>query len=133
MDIVIARQLIKDYNGLRAVDGVDFSIAKVFPEGLNTTAGSAGLGTPAYMAPEQLEGAPADPRFDVYALGITIWQMLARPVPRWDPYQTPLPGVYLCSSATPPGPAVHGMCGLHAARRALRDRFGIRRLPSLAP
>lgn len=56
---------------------LDFSIAKVFPEGLNTTAGSAGLGTPAYMAPEQLEGAPADPRFDVYALGITLWQMLA--------------------------------------------------------
>ncbi len=56
---------------------LDFSIAKVFPEGLKTTAGSAGLGTPAYMAPEQLEGAPADPRFDVYALGITTWQMLA--------------------------------------------------------
>ena len=70
---------------------------------------------------------------DIAAGAVTIWQMLARPVPRWDPYKTPLAGVYLCSSATPPGPAVHGMCGLHAARRALRDRFGIRRLPSLAP
>ena len=70
---------------------------------------------------------------DIAAGAVTIWQMLARPVPRWDPYTTPLAGVYLCSSATPPGPAVHGMCGLHAARRALRDRFGIRRLPSLAP
>ena len=64
---------------------LDFSIAKVFPEGLNTTAGSAGLGTPAYMAPEQLSGAPADPRFDVYALGITIWQMLAGKNPFDDP------------------------------------------------
>lgn len=70
---------------------------------------------------------------DIAAGAVTIWQMLARPVPRWDPYATPLPGVYLCSQSTPPGPAVHGMCGLHAARRALRDRFGIRRLPSLAP
>jgi eukaryotic-like serine/threonine-protein kinase len=63
---------------------LDFSIAKVFPEGLTTTAGSAGLGTPAYMAPEQLEGAPADPRFDVYALGITLWQMLAGRSPLAD-------------------------------------------------
>lgn len=50
----------------------------------------------------------------------TVWQTLARPVPRWDPYATPLPGVFLCSSATPPGPGVHGMCGVHAARSALR-------------
>ncbi|HEX5994549.1 MAG TPA: NAD(P)/FAD-dependent oxidoreductase, partial [Jiangellales bacterium] len=73
------------------------------------------------------------PGGDIASGAVTIWQMLARPVLRWDPYTTPLAGVYLCSSATPPGPAVHGMCGLHAARRALRDRFGIRRLPSLAP
>lgn len=70
---------------------------------------------------------------DIAAGAVTMWQMLARPVLRWDPYATPVPGVYLCSASTPPGPAVHGMCGLHAAKRALRDRFGIRRLPSLAP
>jgi phytoene dehydrogenase-like protein len=51
--------------------------------------------------------------------------MVMRPAPRWDPYSTPLAGVYLCSSSTPPGPAVHGMSGLHAARRALRQRFRI--------
>jgi phytoene dehydrogenase-like protein len=70
---------------------------------------------------------------DIAAGAVTLWQMLARPVPRWDPYRTPVPGVYLCSAATPPGPAVHGMSGMHAARRVLRDRFGIRRLPALAP
>jgi phytoene dehydrogenase-like protein len=51
------------------------------------------------------------------------------PAPRLDPYATPIEGVYLCSAATPPGPAVHGMCGVHAAARALRRRFGIRTDP----
>ena len=62
---------------------------------------------------------------DIAAGATTPWQMLMRPVPTWDPYRTPVPGVYLCSSATPPGPAVHGMNGVHAARRVLRQRFGI--------
>jgi phytoene dehydrogenase-like protein len=47
-------------------------------------------------------------------------QILARPRPTRDPYATGLPGVYLCSAATPPGAGVHGMCGHLAAVRALR-------------
>jgi phytoene dehydrogenase-like protein len=47
-------------------------------------------------------------------------QMLFRPRPALDPYATGIPGVYLCSAATPPGAGVHGMCGYHAARSALR-------------
>jgi phytoene dehydrogenase-like protein len=50
-------------------------------------------------------------------------QLLFRPVPRWDPYATPVRGLYICSASTPPGGAVHGMCGWHAARSALRREF----------
>jgi phytoene dehydrogenase-like protein len=53
-------------------------------------------------------------------------QLLFRPVPRWNPYATPVKGLYLCSSSTPPGGAVHGMCGWHAARSALRREFGMK-------
>ncbi|MCU7820143.1 phytoene desaturase family protein [Kitasatospora sp. DSM 101779] len=60
---------------------------------------------------------------------LSLWRTAMRPVVRWDPYTTPLEGLYLCSASTPPGPAVHGMCGVHAAGRALRRRFGIRTDP----
>jgi phytoene dehydrogenase-like protein len=46
-------------------------------------------------------------------------QLFGRPVPRLVPYSTPVPGLFLCSSSTPPGGGVHGMCGFHAARAAL--------------
>ncbi|MEU9850020.1 NAD(P)/FAD-dependent oxidoreductase [Streptomyces sp. NPDC047985] len=70
---------------------------------------------------------------DIGAGAMTLRQSLARPVARWDPYRTPLPGVYLCSASTPPGPSVHGMCGYHAARSALRTRYGLRTPPDLSP
>ena len=53
-------------------------------------------------------------------------QTLMRPAARWNPYATALDGVYLCSSSTPPGGGVHGMCGYLAARSALRQVFGLR-------
>ncbi|MCC9310639.1 NAD(P)/FAD-dependent oxidoreductase [Kitasatospora sp. RB6PN24] len=62
---------------------------------------------PNYVGGDILTGAK-DPR-----------QLLFGPRPGVDPYATGLPGHYLCSAATPPGPGAHGMCGHHAARSAL--------------
>jgi phytoene dehydrogenase-like protein len=50
-----------------------------------------------------------------------LGQLFFRPARRLVPWRTPLRGVYLCSAATPPGGGVHGLCGLAAARLALRD------------
>ena len=46
-------------------------------------------------------------------------QILLRPAARPNPYTTPNPRLFICSSSTPPGGGVHGMCGWHAARAAL--------------
>jgi phytoene dehydrogenase-like protein len=58
---------------------------------------------------------------DITAGAGTLRQTFGRPALRWNPYRTPLDGVYLCSASTPPGGGVHGMCGMWAARTALRD------------
>lgn len=52
-----------------------------------------------------------------------ITQLFTRPVTRLSPYTTSNPRIYLCSSSTPPGGGVHGMCGYHAAMRAWKDHF----------
>jgi phytoene dehydrogenase-like protein len=58
---------------------------------------------------------------DVNGGVLDLRQLLFRPARRAVPYRTPLRGVYLCSSATPPGGGVHGLCGWLAAKVALRD------------
>jgi len=57
---------------------------------------------------------------DINGGAADLRQVLARPVLRLSPYATPNPRFFLCSSSTPPGGGVHGMCGHHAARAALR-------------
>ena len=53
--------------------------------------------------------------------GLQDWrQLIFRPVVRIDPYTTPNPSIFLCSSSTPPGGGVHGMSGMHAAQAAIR-------------
>ena len=56
-------------------------------------------------------------------------QLFTRPVARRVPYSTPLPWLYLCSSSTPPGGGVHGLCGYYAARAALQRASSSRHLP----
>ena len=57
---------------------------------------------------------------DINGGAATLWQLIARPTLSLNPYATAIPGVFLCSSSTPPGGGVHGMCGFHAAQAALR-------------
>jgi len=54
---------------------------------------------------------------------LDIAQLFTRPALRWSPYRTSARGLYICSSSTPPGGGVHGMCGYHAAKRVLKDIF----------
>lgn len=49
-----------------------------------------------------------------------LFQHFTRPVASTSPYTTPAPGLFICSSSTPPGGGVHGMCGYFAARAVLR-------------
>jgi phytoene dehydrogenase-like protein len=57
---------------------------------------------------------------DILTGAKTPRQLLLGARPALDPYSTGLPGVFLCSAATPPGPGAHGMCGAGAATSALR-------------
>lgn len=59
-----------------------------------------------------------------------IGQLFTRPALRFSPYKTSAKGIYICSSSTPPGGGVHGMCGYQAGKKALKDIFGIR-LPAI--
>jgi phytoene dehydrogenase-like protein len=58
---------------------------------------------------------------DINGGAMDLGQVFRRPAARLVPWSTPLEGVYLCSASTPPGGGVHGMCGYHAARAALRN------------
>ena len=69
---------------------------------------------------------------DIGVGGNSVLRATAGPTPRVNPWSTPIPQAYLCSSATPPGAGVHGMAGYFAARTVLRREFGMR-MPSLGP
>lgn len=70
---------------------------------------------------------------DIGVGGNNMFSALTGPVLRWNPWSTPVPRAYLCSSAAPPGGGVHGMAGYYAARTVLRREFGIKEMPTLAP
>jgi phytoene dehydrogenase-like protein len=74
------------------------------------------------LSPAQMESLNANlVGGDINGGAATITQLFTRPTIRT--YTTPLKDVYICSASTPPGGGVHGMCGYHAARTALRKSF----------
>jgi phytoene dehydrogenase-like protein len=78
------------------------------------------------MGPSELE--QHNPNYiggDINGGRQSLDQLFSRPAGAFQPYRTPVEGVYLCSSSTPPGGGVHGMCGYHAAELVLRREFGI--------
>ena len=72
------------------------------------------------LTPAQLESHNANlVGGDINGGAATLTQLFTRPT--IHTYSTPLKNVYICSSSTPPGGGVHGMCGYHAARVALKN------------
>lgn len=84
------------------------------------------LGAHAVRASEREAGNANEVGGDISGGAFTFRQAVVRPVLSAHPWRTPVRGVYLSSASTPPGPAVHGMNGWHAARLAIDDMLGIR-------
>jgi len=80
---------------------LDFGIAKVLDEQLRLTATGKRIGTPTYMAPEQAMGLAVDPRTDLYALGVMLYQMAGGRVP-FDAAQTE--NMWRAHAHEPPAP-----------------------------
>ena len=80
----IVHRDIKPENILVTTDGVvkvaDFGLARAFADGRATQAGAV-TGTVQYLAPEQIRGEPADPRSDLYSLGIVTYELLTGKLP----------------------------------------------------
>jgi tetratricopeptide (TPR) repeat protein len=83
----------------------DFGIAKLVEPTVRATRTGTIVGTPAYMAPEQCEGRPIDPRVDLYAVGIILYQMLAGRLP----FDTESPVALLLQQVSEPPPPLHAM------------------------
>jgi phytoene dehydrogenase-like protein len=60
---------------------------------------------------------------DINGGALDLSQLFTRPTVQVTPYRTSTKGIYICSSSTPPGGGVHGMCGYHAANRVIKDLF----------
>ncbi|MBW3589470.1 MAG: NAD(P)/FAD-dependent oxidoreductase [Actinobacteria bacterium] len=74
------------------------------------------------MAPSDIEARNPNYIGGDISGGVQDWgQLFNRPAGFIDPYATPAPDIFICSSSTPPGGGVHGMCGYFAARSALKS------------
>lgn len=83
------------------------------------------LATHSMNAPEYEVYNPNYIGGDINGGAQTFRQLIGRPLLKWDPYKLPVDGMYICSSSTPPGGGVHGMCGYYAARSVLKNEFDI--------
>jgi tRNA A-37 threonylcarbamoyl transferase component Bud32 len=84
--------LVPDLDGKERAVIMDFGLARGLAEGAQSGSSTEAAGTPDYMAPEQVEGKPPTPAFDIYALGIVVFEMLTgqKPFPASSPYMTAL-------------------------------------------
>lgn len=89
------------------------------------------LATYAVRANERESVNPAAIGGDILGGAFNMLQAVRRPIVSPAPWRTPMPGVYLASASTPPGPGVNGMAGWHAARTALADAGREHRLEDL--
>jgi len=78
------------------------------------------VGTAVRTTPGFAEYNPNHVGGDIMTGATSTARLVFGPRPTLQPYDTGVPGHYLCSAATPPGAGAHGMCGAHAAARALR-------------
>jgi len=103
----IVHRDVKPSNVLMTRDGrpmlTDFGIAKALYESAALTRTGISIGTPEYMAPEQIQGQPVDGRTDIYALGIVLYEM----VTGWAPFSTPTPVATLYKQVNEPPPPLH--------------------------
>ncbi|MFG2788423.1 phytoene desaturase family protein [Streptomyces sp. NPDC048419] len=79
------------------------------------------VGTAVRTTPGFAEYNPNHVGGDIMTGATSVSRLVFGPRPTLQPYDTGVPGHYLCSAATPPGAGAHGMCGAHAAARALRQ------------
>ena len=79
------------------------------------------LASHAMTAAERVAFNPSDIGGDILGGAFSLVQAVRRPVVSTTPWRTPMPGVYLASASTPPGPGVTGMPGWYAARQAIDD------------
>jgi phytoene dehydrogenase-like protein len=79
------------------------------------------LASHAMTAAERVAFNPSDIGGDILGGAFSLVQAIRRPIVSTTPWRTPMPGVYLASASTPPGPGVTGMPGWYAARQAIAD------------